>query len=494
MSAPDANQSPDRRLEDCAELSRKRVRLTTSLERAVALHFGLLVVFSAWAFGGQIQWARNLIVAWGTIGILLFIVAVWSRSRRQNVSPFSLTRLLWPLLLYDGFVALSCINPSFRQLLRDGEPYWALLTPAIAWLPSSARPELTLRELWQFNGLVITAFNLYLVLENRRVLRSLLLVLAGNAVVLAIFGSFQKLTQSKGLWFGFVESPNDHFFSTFVYHNHWGAFTLLNIAICLGLLFHSVRRGGHRDVWHSPVTAGAVATLFVAASVPLSSSRSSTVLIGLFLVGSLVHFLVRLIRRRRDLNESPLLPVLGIVLAATLAAGAIFHLGRNVIEKRLRLTTEQIVQIKAQDGLNSRLMLYRDTWRMAAEKPWFGWGLETYADVFRIYNSAPTPKHGWRPFYAEAHSDWLQSLAETGFVGTTLLALLGLLPVLSVPWRRVESVLPRYLMVGCGLLLCYAWVEFPFANPTVMILFWGCLYIGIRYALLDVRSAEDPIR
>ncbi len=494
MPVPNSSSPSERRISSTNDPSRKRSRITTGLEHAVAIHFGVLTVFTAWAFGGQAPWVRSAMVGWGTGGFLLFIIALATRARRQNTSPLRFVWPLWPLFLFDIFVGASCFNPSFRQMLREGEHYWALMTPPHDWLPSSARPHLTVRELWQFNTIVVSAFNLYLVLDNRRILRSLLFVFATNGVALAIFGSFQKLVGTKGLWFGLVKSPNDHFFSTFIYHNHWGAFTLLNAAVCLGLLFHFVRRGGHRDVWHSPVMAGAVATLLLAASVPLSSSRSCSVLIFLFLLGALVHFLARLIRRRRDMNESPLLPVAGIILAALVATAAVIYIGRGVIEQRLQLTSQQVAQIKTESALNSRLLLYRDTWRMAAMKPWFGWGLETYADVFRIYNSAPTPVHGWRPFYAEAHNDWLQSLAETGFVGTSLLVLLGLMPILSVPWRRVESVLPRYLLAGCGLLLLYAWVEFPFANPSVMIAFWACLYIGTRYALLDARSAEEDNR
>ncbi|MBI3885045.1 MAG: O-antigen ligase family protein [Opitutae bacterium] len=491
---PDSTIAPERRLSVSGEPSRQRTRLTTGLELAVALHVGVLTVFTSWAFGGQIPWARSLMVGWATGGFLLFVIALGTLARRHGASPLGFARHLWPLLLFDLVVGASCFNPSFKPIVRDGEHFWALTTPPFSWLPSSARPELTLRELWQFNALVVSAFNLYLVLDNRRILRSLLLGFAANAVVLAVFGTFQKLVGAKGLWFGLVKSPNDHFFSTFVYHNHWGSFVLLHTAVCLGLLFHYVRRGGHRDVWHSPVMAGAVATLLLAASVPLSSSRSSSVLVCLFLLGALVHFLARLIRRRRDLNESPLLPVAGIIFAAALALGATLYLGRDVIQQRAQLTARQLEQIKAENSLNARLLLYRDTWRMAAEKPWFGWGLETYADVFRIYNSAPTPVHGWRPFYAQAHNDWLQSLAESGFVGTTLLGLLGLAPLLAVPWRRVESVLPRYLLAGCGLLLLYAWVEFPFANPSVMLAFWTSLYAAARYAQLDARSADAANR
>ena len=263
-------------------------------------------------------------------------------------------------------------------------------------------------------------------LHNRRLVRTVLFVIAGNAVVLAVFGTFQKLVHAKGLWLGLVHSPNDKFFSTFIYHNHWGAFTLLNTAVCLGLLFHFLRRGGQRDIWHSPVLLGALVTLLLAASVPLSSSRSCTALIGVLLFGALVHFLARLIRRRREHHESVLLPVTGIILAALLAVGAIGWLGRDVIAQRMRLTSEQLAHIAKEDTLNSRLTLYRDTWRMAAEKPWFGWGLESYAHVFRTFNTQRAAEIWiWIPFYAEAHNDWLQSLAEVGFVGTGLLATAG---------------------------------------------------------------------
>jgi len=53
----------------------------------------------------------------------------------------------------------------------------------------------------------------------------------------------------------------------------------------------------------------------------------------------------------------------------------------------------------------------------------------------------------------------------------------------------VESLLPRYLLTGCGLILLYAWVEFPFANPAVVLTFGATYYCAVRYALLDEGSA-----
>jgi len=166
--------------------------------------------------------------------------------------------------------------------------------------------------------------------------------------------------------------------------------------------------------------------------------------------------------------------------------------GQEVIAQRAALTSEQLASIAREDTLNSRLALYRDTWRMAAEKPWFGWGLESYAYVFRVFNTQRAAELWiWIPFYAEAHNDWLQSLAEVGFVGTGLLALLVLLPTVAVRWRRVDSILPRYLLAGVGIVLLYAWVEFPFANPAVMLTCWLTFYCAIRYATLSEATAPD---
>jgi O-antigen ligase len=458
------------------------------LEAVVLVHVGVMVVGTSWAFGGQAPWIRTALLVWGNIGILLLAVASVRRELSRPGERFTPLRDLWPLLLFDVCVGASCFNPGFETFVREGETFFVVSDPPWAWLPSTARPDLTLRSLWLFNGIVLSCYNVGLVVQRRRGLRLLVGVIVANAALLAIFGTLQKLARADGLWFGLVESPQSYFFSTFVYHNHWGAFTLLNLAACLGLLFHFLRRGGESEPWNSPVLVVALAALLLAASVPLSASRSSSALACILLFGAAVHFLVRLIRRRREHQESPLLPVAGIALGSLLALAAVLYLARDVIRQRAELTVEQVTRIKTEDRLDTRLELYRDTWRMAMDKPWFGWGLDTYGDVFRIYNTFPTPvQGGFKPYYREAHNDWLQSLAETGFVGTVLLGLLGVVPLLRAPWRDSRAALPRYLLAGCALVLLYATFEFPFANPSVAIAFWSGLFIARRYLVLDAR-------
>ena len=455
-------------------------------EKAVLVHLSVMIVGLSWSFGGQIGWARQALLAWGSVGILLFVAIAVLKPNKA-----SLARHLWPLLAFDVIVIASCFNPIFVSFVREGQPFFMLVDPPHRWLPSSARPDLTWRALWQLNAIVLSSYNLVLAVQRRRTLRRLLLLIAGNAVVLAIFGTFQKLTGAKGLWFGLVDTPQSYFFSTFVYHNHWGAFTLLNIGACLGLLFHFWRRHDQRDVWHSPVPAGALAVLVLAATVPLSGSRSSTILAGLFLLGSLLHVLSALSQRRRS-GGAARGPVTMIVIGAVLAVAAIVWLGSDVIGQRARLTGEQIAQAQGQASPDSRLTLYRDTIRMGMVRPWFGWGLETYGDVFRIYNSQRAVEvHFGQPYYRAAHSDWLQLFAETGAVGTALIGLLLLGLLRGIRWRRAAAI-PRYLLAGCALVLLYAWLEFPFANPSVLVAFWCSLCIAVRYAALDpVRPAQQ---
>lgn len=218
----------------------------TSWEALTLLHVGVLVVGVSWWFGGQSPGARQALLAWGSLGIILFFTA-WGRLREAGGDPWQPLRHLWPLAVFDLIVGIGCLNPSTATSLHQGEEMLAYITPRWPWLPSSALPALSFRELWQFNGIVLSCYNVLLVLQRRRTLRRLLALMALNALALAVFGTFQKLTRADGLFFGLVDSPQSYFFSSFVYHNHWGAFTLLNLAVCLGLLFHQLRRSGHRD-------------------------------------------------------------------------------------------------------------------------------------------------------------------------------------------------------------------------------------------------------
>lgn len=458
------------------------------LELLALIHVVSLLVFTSWDFGGETDFARKVISSWGSLAAAILGYACLRRWRHHEGLP-SAVRWLWPLVLFNLLVIASARNPSFTRSVVGGVT--ALINSgARSGLPSSAQPVGSLRALWQFDAIFLTCFNLAVVVTRRRALRGLLLVLTVNALALAVMGTFQKLGQSAGLYFGWQPSPNVRFFASFIYPNHWGAFILMCTAAALGLWLH-FSHPEDRARRHSPAAFGLVATLFLAASVPLSGSRSCSLLVLALLTGALLHWILAL---RQSGHLARRAKVAAAVLALTVffgGLGGIFLLARPVIEVRIETTQAQIADIRMRGDLGSRRQLYVDTWRMACQKPWFGWGLGSYGTVFQCFNQQLSVD-GWVPFYAQAHSDWLQMLAEVGVIGTLLIALLGGVPLLAVCCAGRLGQLPACLLAGCALLIAYALVEFPFANPAVMIAFWLCFFTAVRYRQLTTYIASDP--
>jgi O-antigen ligase len=462
------------------------------LERAVLAHVAIMVVFGAWAFGGGAEWVRVALAGWGALGVGLLLA--WFKNRSHHAAP----RLgplvwLWPLALLNLLTVVACFSPSFRAIGFGGEPMLVKIDRP-AWLPSSARPAAALFELGLFNALYLSAFNVLVIIRHRRALRGLLLLLSVNALLLAVFGTIQKLTGAQGLFFGRVPAPHDFFFSTFVYHNHWGSFALLMIAATLGLVWHYARRRDDRDSLHSPVFTWVLCALVLAAAVPLSGSRASSALLLLLLGGSLWQLVAQIVRRRRRHRESVARPLAAVLAALTLAAGAVWFVAGKSIEARAAKTREQVGAMRAEGTIGARAVLYRDTWHMARDRLWFGWGVASYPHVFQLYTTIRPNSDRLPIYYADAHSDWLQSLAERGIIGTTLLVLCALAPLAGLRWRDFGHPIARYLLAGCALVLLYAAVEFPFGNAVVVFTWWLCFFAALRFARLERRAERGPSR
>jgi O-antigen ligase len=142
-------------------------------------------------------------------------------------------------------------------------------------------------------------------------------------------------------------------------------------------------------------------------------------------------------------------------------------------------------------GIGSRAVLYHDTWRMARQRVLFGWGMGSYPTIFVIFNSQESKVDHLPVIYHDAHSDWLQSVAEIGLVGTALIGAAVALPA-SVIWRRKMSPIPYFLLCGCLLVAAYAWIEFPFGNLAVILSWWLCFLVSVQYIRLSAPERCTP--
>jgi len=452
------------------------------LETTTLVQVGGLLLLSSWAFGGGADWARRLLSCWGSLGLLITL-AVFKDRRGRYAGSWPALHWLWPFAAFNALVLLSCLNPSFSEKNFAGQSLLAYTGAAHAWLPSTAHPATSLEHLWLFDAIYLSCFNLVLVIRRRRAIRALLLVTCANAVLLSVFGTFQNLT-SDGLFFGRVPSPNPRFFATFIYGNHWAAYIVLFIAACAGLVFYYTRRHDSEQLAGSPLAMGIVCLLLMAMTPTIAGSRAGTAMVALLLAICVCHALLRLLRRRRAVGAPVAMPMTGLALCVALTAGGAIYLGRASLRERWSDTQGQW-----QAGLvGERLKLYADTWQLAAAHPLFGWGLGSYDKALMLIR--PRPLEANRQYehsYVDAHSDWLQSLAEVGFAGTLLVGLCAFLPLRSLGARHLTHPLTGYLLAGCGLILVYAGVEFPFGNAAVVIAFWTCFFCAVQHSRLQDR-------
>jgi O-antigen ligase len=455
------------------------------LERLTLLHVAILSIVTAWIFGGGSQGAVQFAIGFGSLSPILACLSVL--ERRKSGRPWLRPLLpLVPLLGFNLLVIIAAAHPSFAVAHVEGAQVFVPTGAPSLW-PQSARPDLALPRLWLLDALLLSAFNLLLAVNSRKALQTLLLGLCGNALLLAVFGSVQKFVSSSGLFFGRVPSPNPTFFATFIYHNHWGAYVIIALAMATALLFESFRGKGYRNFWHGPAVAAFVGLFFLAATLPLCGSRSCTALALLLLTVALFHGLTRLIHARRSEGRPITGPATALVLAAAIAFGSTWTLAKPVIELRLVDTKEQLAEMQRLGHIGARGQLYRDTLKMASEKPLFGWGLGSYGTVFRSYNTQASAD-GLPQYYEHAHSDWLELLAETGVAGALLLLAFFATPFFQIVKISSMTTGPSYLLLGCSVMAAYACIEFPFANPAVATMFTVALFGSFRWIRLNQMS------
>lgn len=454
---------------------------------AVTVHLAVFVVGVTWAFGGNADWVRTPISIWGSLGFLIALATVADGDLRSKIRPGTMSWVL-PVALLNGLVAASCLVPGLKALTFRGQ---TLVMPIYVdwWVPSAARSGLALRALWLFDGIYFSCLNLALCVRSRHLIRVIFAVVVGNALILAIFGIVQKFAGAKGIYFGLVNSPQDYFFASFVYDNHWGAFMILMVGACLGLALRYVHGAKGEGFFRGPALTGMVAACLLACSIPLSGSRACSLLVGVIVLVALAKGIPRITGALQDSGATRSGILVGMTLATALAAAGLWLIAGETIAARADKTREQVSSAWADRGLGTRGILYHDTWRMASDRLLFGWGMGSYPTVFTLYNTLKPNADGLPQIYHDAHSDWLQSVAEIGLVGTVLIGAAALMPALSVIRFRF-SVFPYFLVLGCALVAAYSWIEFPFGNAAVVLSWWLCFFGAIQYVRLTVSSGE----
>lgn len=391
-------------------------------------------------------------------------------------------------------------DSPFESFIEDYES--KLKRTYTAWLPSCVTADASIwKRCYPIAILALQAIILWRFMESRRLIRKLLLMIVLNGALLAIAGTFQKLSYVPGdrvkeIW-GLWDAPEPrYFFSSFTYKNHWSAFALLCLGGALSLAWREISRKGIL-AWREP-KAGVclVAALFIGITIPLSGSRSGTFLLIIFLIllalvlgWSVTRYFDTLIKRCAAFG--------GTVFACSLTLGILvwfgFNLDRETKSEAIGNTLQQWENYQ-KGSPPMRYYLWKDTFKMFLDKPVFGHGLGSFRALHPLYQSAEYKKEReyglasahrkLKPLTEHSHNDWLQYLAEIGVVGVVLLLLV---PTLGI-WQNRKSVFstaPDWALVGCILFAFYSFVDFPTRTPACLLLLSLTLSLALKHASLE---------
>jgi O-antigen ligase len=379
----------------------------------------VVVIWGALSFGAVYSWAYwPLALAAAVAGTAGLVVSGSERQGRVSgalvwalagVGAASLVQLI-PLPV----AALEAVSPRTVSLLHELKPGFA--AGLVPWHALSVWPRDTAVALALFGSLSLLLVGLTALFSTtgtRRFVEALTIF----GVVLALVGIVQKPLYSGaiyGLWA--LESGRQPF-GPFVNKNHFAGWMVMALPLTLALLVAGIARSmskvkpGWRNqvLWLSSTEAnrlvliGAGATV-MALSLMLTMSRSG---IAAFVLSILITGGLSV----RALDDRPRRISAAACLLLVLAA-VVWWTGPTVIASRFSATDW--------GEFNNRRGAWADAWTVARDFPLTGTGLNTYWAASLFYQ-----RHELASFFAQAHNDYLQLVAEGGLL-LTVPALIGL--------------------------------------------------------------------
>ena len=430
-----------------------------------------ILLLVPWNFGGMTLFSYKWIVNSGWISAGCLAIWLWNCGRLHSrpTAGFWIAVTCWSLLGLQ--IWLSSKNPSHLMESPFTTSYY-VFNPIKhnELLPSSAFWGASLADGEFYLGLGLIALTAYCLGMERTAFRRLMALFVANAAVLAALGIPFKYSGEK-LILGKWEFQEWYFYSTFYYHNHWAAFVLLALGAA-GALFVS-RKG--------VVTRGLLiaAMALMGVSVVVAKTRLGVLAVILF-AAVFAWFLAR----NRIFKSS--LRVWGWMAgaAALLVVGAygVAAWSRDKVEPGSARQWESLLQ---ENPFTTRYLILLDTLPMIAAKPVFGWGLGGYGAAFQHYQRPETiQQHGEaQTRYQHPHDDWLERITELGIVGFLLLLTPGIAWLKRYRQTRNPSLSVIPVLIGCFVLLLFAFGDMAFANRSVSASFgllWGLAMANAR--------------
>ena len=99
---------------DHSRVPRRQRSTLTLLERLTIVQASVFVIAATWAFGGQAEWVKGPLAAWGTLGAFIAMAAMLRPS--PGASYLHVVVTLAPLVAFNAIVLVATTNPALREI------------------------------------------------------------------------------------------------------------------------------------------------------------------------------------------------------------------------------------------------------------------------------------------------------------------------------------------------------------------------------------------
>lgn len=401
---------------------------------------------------------------------------------------------LTPLLFFLAWMAVqliplplalvAVISPATAALY---EPLQASGAASNPYVPFSVHPWHTLQDLFRFSAYAAFYFLTVQFLSEPKRMRQTLAVALTLAACIALFGIIQYYTDN-GRLFWLRAFTHKQVFASFAYKNHFAAYAAMLLPLTLSLFFY--HRPGRRSVSIKQAIIDLcnrtsdnqhlhffLAALVIGLALLLSHSRGG---VACSFISILV--LLTLGRKRFKLNG---LWILVLGLLAVLATGV----GKDGLS-----TVDQgfgTALVKDGETLNGRLDFWKNALPILTDFPLTGTGGGTFRDVYPRYQHSASGA-----FPLHAHNDYVETLTNTGLIGSVaillFLALFFRSTLAAYRKRRDGYVIHLYLgsLAGLIALLLHCMLDLQFRVSAAVGLYFFLL-LGVNAASVALKQHRN---